>query len=167
MKITTKTGDNGKTGLFGGRRVRKNSPFIEMVGALDELQSFLGICKLSVGKDVFTVIERIQKDLYRMMSVCGFEFKVPSNISEICADDVAFLDGIMEQHQKLVADLSKFTLPGGSEASAKLDYARTICRRVERVFVGMNEQVPTDILVYLNRLSDVLFVLGNSLRQNA
>lgn len=160
MKITTKTGDKGETGLFGGRRVMKNSPFIEMVGVLDELQSYLGVCKFSVGEEVGALIERIQGDLYRMMAVCGFEFKVPSNISGLGEDDVAFLDGIVEGHQELVSGLDKFTLPGGSRGAAELDFARTICRRAERVLVGCGEDVPAEILKYLNRLSDVLFVLG-------
>ncbi len=167
MKITTKTGDKGETGLFGGRRVSKNSPFIQMVGVLDELQSYLGVCKFVVGEEVSEVLERIQGDLYRMMGVCGFEFKVPASIAGIGADDVAFLDGIMEENQGLVSELKEFTLPGGTEASAKLDFARTICRRAERVLVGCGEQVPADILIYLNRLSDVLFVLGIGEREKA
>lgn len=167
MKITTKTGDGGETSLFGGRRVKKNDVFIEMVGLLDELQSLLGLCKFLVDEDILYVVERIQSDLYRMMSICGFEFKVPSNIANIGKDDVEFLDNIMIENQPLVADITAFSLPGGSEASCKFDVARAVCRRVERFFVGCNIDVPADILKYLNRLSDVLFVFAVMLKQKA
>lgn len=162
MKITTKTGDKGETNLFGGRRVSKASGFIEMVGGLDELQAVVGWCRVSMNGEDALAMDRIQDDLYRMMSVVGFEFKCPGNIRAIDESDVEFLEKEMGKHEEEMDKVTAFVRPGGSELAARLHIARTVCRRVERIFVNFEkvEKVPEIIIKYLNRLSDFLFVLA-------
>lgn len=187
MKITTKTGDKGETGLFGGRRVSKASRIIEMLGELDELQAVVGWC--GVGRrGILTLIE---DDLYRMMSIVGFEFKCPKNIKAIGEADVRRLEKEIKKYETLAGGelhrpaaglLKKFVRPGKSEISARLHIARTVCRRAERGMAGMVEglgcemkSIPGNgsshkqqtgqagavfVLKYLNRLSDLLFVMA-------
>lgn len=169
MKITTKTGDKGETNLFGGRRVSKASGFIEMVGGLDELQAVAGWCRVLMNGEGALAMDKIQDDLYRMMSVVGFEFKCPGNIKMIDESDVEFLEGEMGKHEEEMDKVTAFVRPGsgGSELSARLHIARTVCRRVERGMVetmqiNKDEKIlaADSILKYLNRLSDLLFVLA-------
>lgn len=201
MKITTKTGDKGETSLFGGRRVSKSSAFIELVGELDELQAVVGWCGVElrdIPKNAITelpdILTRVIDDLYRMMSIVGFEFKCPGNIRLIDEADVEFLENEIEARQDAVRDLDGFVRPGGLEISARLHVARTVCRRVERGVVKMmgkmgdmdaqscaynvrtksgDQSVPGNVLTgeanldatrfilkYLNRLSDLLFILA-------
>lgn len=199
MKITTKTGDNGETSLFGGRRVSKASGFIELVGELDELQAMVGWCKVAICKgcacghedfggsqcdnvicthivctndNLIKVLDRIMDDIYRMMAIVGFKMQCPKNINPIVEEDVEFLEGEMAGYEEVVmaaGGLNKFVRPGSSEISARLHIARTVCRRVERRVaqmmdgedVGSGEgEFPVKILKYLNRLSDLLFVMA-------
>lgn len=185
----------GETSLFGGRRVRKSCGIIELVGELDELQAVIGWCKVEAemgmrnsgrvnGKNLqngglssrkvspVKLFDKIQNDIYRIMSVVGFGMKCPKNIKPIGEKDVEFLEKEMEKFEQVAGDLNKFVRPGGSEISARLNIARTVCRRVERRAVGMmdggegtslnNEarEFSVEILKYLNRLSDLLFVMA-------
>lgn len=195
MKITTKTGDYGETSLFGGRRVRKSCGIIELVGELDELQAVVGWCKVEAeigtrnsgrvdGENLqngglssrkvspVKLFDKIQNDIYRMMSIVGFGMKCPKNIKPIDEKDVKFLENEMAKYEEVVrasGGLNKFVRPGGSEISARLHIARTVCRRVERRVVGFVDGgdfnidvrgLLRKILKYLNRLSDLLFVLA-------
>ncbi|MBI5754452.1 cob(I)yrinic acid a,c-diamide adenosyltransferase [Candidatus Peregrinibacteria bacterium] len=165
MKITTKTGDGGETGLFGGRRVRKDADFICLVGELDELQAVVGWCGVEARGDLRKILDRIVDDIYRMMSVVGFEFKCPGNIQPIDESDVKFLEGEIEARQEVVENLNKFIRPGTTEMVARLHIARTVCRRVERGLVevmgnGELKIAAENIFKYLNRLSDLLFILA-------
>ncbi|MBI2634924.1 cob(I)yrinic acid a,c-diamide adenosyltransferase [Candidatus Peregrinibacteria bacterium] len=170
MKITTKTGDRGQTSLFGGRRVGKDHKFVELVGELDELQSFVGWCRCAVEQESKNLLDRIQDDLYRMMSIVGFEMKCPKNIEPLGENDVKFLEKAGEKYGASVEDLRKFIRPGTIEMAARLHIARTVCRRVERRFVAGNigsadaasdTSITAKIFIkYLNRLSDLLFVLA-------
>ncbi len=167
MKITTKTGDKGETSLFGGRRVSKASSFIELVGELDELQALVGWCRVSMKGEDSLAMDKVQDDLYRMMSVVGFEFKCPSNIKMIDESDVEFLEREMGKYEEEMDKVKEFVRPGGSELATRLHIARTVCRRVERGLVEMSgamndegKEVAGTILKYLNRLSDFLFVLA-------
>lgn len=195
LKITTKTGDKGSTSLFGGRRVGKNSLFIELVGELDELQSFLGWCKCGGGRsnergfagghDFADLIDRLQGDVYRIMSIAGFEMKCLGNIQAINEEDVKFLEKEAEKYSAMIAKQMKFIKPGSTEMAARLHIARCVCRRVERRCVACESEVGGTaacdaavggaaksaggapevfgfILKYLNRLSDLLFVLAYS-----
>lgn len=190
MKITTKTGDDGFTSLFGGKRVSKASCFIEAVGELDELNSFLGWVKAAGGADgkLVGLIDKIQDDLYRMMAVIGSGLKCPKNVAEISETDVEFLEKEILKRQGSVKKLRKFIRPGGGELSSRLHIARSVCRRAERGLVRMKgELLPekeagldeknkadakpaggaglTESLKYLNRLSDLLFILACSLKK--
>lgn len=166
MKITTKSGDTGETSLFGGKKVSKNSPVIEVIGALDELQAFIGFCKFVVGfddgKDICKILDKVQDDLYRMMSVVGFEMEHPENIKEISEKDLEYLEKEGKKHEGEIKDLHNFVKPGTSEASSRFQIARTVCRRVERRMVEFEDAIglPDLYLKYLNRLSDLLFVLA-------
>lgn len=167
MKITTKTGDKGETSLFGGRRVSKASSFIELVGELDELQAVVGWCRVLMKGEDALAMDKIQDDLYRMMSVVGFEFKCPSNIKMINESDVEFLEKEMGKYEEEMDKVKEFVRPGVSELATRLHIARTVCRRVERGMVEMKEEANEEgkdaaeaILKYLNRLSDFLFVLA-------
>lgn len=177
MKITTKTGDDGFTSLFGGKRVSKASCFIEAVGQLDELNSFLGWVAAAPGIDakLTGLIGRIQDDLYRMMAVIGAGLKCPKNIRIIGETDVKFLEKEILKRQKSVEKLQKFITPGGVELGSRLHIARSVCRRAERSVVRIwdvgssgkerkrklvGELVKT--IKYLNRLSDLLFILAYS-----
>jgi cob(I)alamin adenosyltransferase len=159
MKITTKTGDKGETSLFGGRRVNKGSYFIEFVGKLDELQSLIGWCRCEA-KDLKVILDRVQDDIYRMMSIVGFEMKCPKSIKMIEKEDIAFLDKEIEMRQDLVKDLNGFVRPGAVEVAARLHIARSNCRKVERFYVRESGGCEEHFLKYLNRLSDLLFILA-------
>lgn len=165
MRITTKTGDRGETGLFAGPRVSKASPLIDLMGEIDELQCFLGLAKFNEGekerkREGVEVLERVQGDLYRLMSIVGFNCKPPMEIKDIVEEDVQWLESVMEGCAEVVGDLNQFVLPGKTLLGARLHTARAVCRRVERRFVACEEVSHEWGLKYLNRLSDLLFVLA-------
>lgn len=152
--ITTKTGDKGMTGLYRGERVRKDDALIELLGELDELQAFVAWARLGEEGEVLT---RVVDDIYRLMSVVGFRGAVPEGIVDIGEADLAWMEGEMEKYSAEVGDLKEFIRPGGNEQAARLNMARVVCRRVERRFLIVEHAWG---LKYLNRLSDLLFVLS-------
>lgn len=173
MKITTKTGDNGETGLFGGKRVSKDSNFIDVLGELDEIHSFLGWCRCESKGNCNKLLARFQDDIYKIQAIVGFEMKCPKTVEIIEEDDVGFLEKEIEKRQHLVKDLQQFIRPGSSELAARLHIARAVCRRVERAVVRLQRKLVTGeglsgdvlavfrvIIKYLNRLSDLLFLLA-------
>jgi cob(I)alamin adenosyltransferase len=160
--ITTKTGDDGTTGLWSGQRVPKDHPRVEAVGEVDELSSLLGFARLACSLDANrAAIEGIQRGLVRVAS-------------ELASIDPAFDDPIRARDEEALTDsihelearigLRGFVLPGRTEGSARLDLARVACRRLERGVVSLaREAVVSDALRrYLNRLSDYLFMLARS-----
>lgn len=165
MRISTKTGDKGETGLFTSKRVKKNHILIGTLGDLDELHSFLGLARfgLETGGEA-AVVERIQDDLYRIMGIVGSEMKVPPSIQGISSEDVDFLEATAKTKEEAIGGLRKFIRPGTSEAAARLHVARSVCRRAERSLVNAMEEFggEENVLKYLNRLSDLLFVLACS-----
>lgn len=164
MKIYTKTGDKGATGLFGGERVRKDAPRIEAYGAVDELNSLLGIVRaLRPGKRVDRILIGIQNDLF----IVGADLATPkaskrSLIPQVVSPQVAFLEKTIDSLQLSLPPLKKFILPGGTIPASYLHYARTVCRRAERSAVRLShlEKINGNVVIYLNRLSDLLFVLA-------
>ena len=162
MKITTKKGDKGETGLFDGKRVSKGTKVIEALGDLDELQSFLGLCKNAEGVDeeLAGLVEHLQDDIYRIMSIIGYEGKCPPSCKAIERSDVEFLEMAMDKYD--LVDLKEFVRPGVDEFNARFNVARCVCRRAERAVVrlGEKEKVDDKIIQYLNRLSDLLFAIG-------
>jgi cob(I)alamin adenosyltransferase len=154
MKITTKTGDKGETGLFSGKRVSKGDLIIEVLGSLDELQSFLGFSKVACDEKHRAIIDKIQDDLYKIMAI------ISGNLDINIEKDFKQLEGLIEQYEISSGELNKFIKPGENEASARIHVARTICRRAEREFVRLKENQNKFILLYLNRLSDFLFLMS-------
>ncbi len=164
MKIYTKTGDKGDTSLFGGQRVPKDALRIEAYGTVDELNSVLGIVRSdNKENEIDSIIDRIQNDLF----VLGADLATPrsqsgKSIKRIDAKDSRHLERTIDQLEVHLKSLKTFILPGGSTVAARLHFARTVCRRAERSVVRLsrNEDIGEGITIYLNRLSDLLFVLA-------
>jgi cob(I)alamin adenosyltransferase len=164
-KITTRTGDAGDTGLGDGTRVRKDSARIQTLGDIDELNSCLGL--LLAEKPPAAIARamlQVQQDLFDL----GGEVCIPGH-SMITPAQVARLEGVLEAHNAKLAPLKEFILPGGTRAAAAAHLARAVCRRAERslVALGRAERVSEGARQYLNRLSDLLFVLGRALNRAA
>ena len=159
--MTTRRGDDGTTGIIGPRRVRKDHPRIELLGALDEAVSALGLARsLSGDPRVRDVVEMVQRDLYRLMAmVSTMRGDAPAHIVPA---DVARLEATQDRLREVVAIAPSFVVPGTTAAGAAVDLARAIVRRAERRAVALaarwDEQNP--VLPYLNRCSDLLFVLA-------
>lgn len=159
MSIYTKTGDKGKTSLFGGRRVSKANLQIATYGDVDELTSTIGlIISLDKNQGRKQFLTNIQKDLYQIMAVLS---SAKIDVTALSTRITEFERRIDEMESKL-PKLTRFILPGGTQTSAVAHIARTVCRRAERSVVAFYETGGGDplILQYLNRLSDLLFVLA-------
>lgn len=165
MKIYTKTGDRGDTGLFGGPRVRKDDPRIEAYGTVDELNAVLGLARCEpLGRPLDDLLATLQNELFDL----GAELATPDpqrmGTRTIAAGHVARLEAAIDQHETTLEPLKAFILPGGTRSAALLHLARTVCRRAERRLISLADREPisADLIVYLNRLSDLLFVLARS-----
>ena len=163
MKIYTKTGDDGTTGLFGGGRVPKDEARVEAYGTIDELNSVVGLVRAGAAPDdIDAVLAGVQEDLFvvgaELATVAGKEDKLPMAL--LGDARAALLEGAIDRMEESLAPLTSFIMPGGSPAGALLHQARTVCRRAERRVLSASRQTPIrpEILVYLNRLSDFLFV---------
>jgi cob(I)alamin adenosyltransferase len=169
MKIYTKTGDDGTTGLFGGARVKKASPRVEAYGEVDELNAALGVARATqLDEPSEEILALVQADLFtlgaEMACVPGKEAKLgmallgPSNIHR--------LEQAIDSAEAELTPLKTFVLPAGCREAAALHYARTVCRRAERAVLRVDDApARPDLVIYLNRLSDLLFVLAR--RANA
>ena len=164
LKIYTKTGDDGTTGLFGGARVKKASARVEAYGTVDEVNAVLGVAR-ATGLPSFTdgVLARVQVDLFtlgaELACVPGKEDKLSSRSSNDA--DAARLEQAIDDAESKLLPLQTFILPRGSQQAAALHLARTVCRRAERALLAIDDALPRGALViYLNRLSDLLFVLA-------
>ncbi|MCL4143633.1 UNVERIFIED_CONTAM: hypothetical protein GTU68_037036 [Idotea baltica] len=164
MKIYTRKGDEGKTGLIGGTRVPKYDLRIEAYGTVDELNSWLGLIgEQAEALEFQSLIRQIQSNLFTIGSHLATDpdnshFKLP----EIHQDEIDLLEKSMDNMNEELPELKQFVLPGGNKANAHAHVARCVCRRAERRIVELNENhsVHSIILPYINRLSDWLFVLG-------
>jgi cob(I)alamin adenosyltransferase len=162
-KITTRTGDGGETGLADGSRVAKDSARIAALGEVDELNSVVGLLLAEeVPYAVRACLEEVQHDLFDL----GGETAIPGHALMSDAQ-VTRLERAVEDFNRDLEPLKEFILPGGTRAAALAHLARTTCRRAERALValGRAEQVSSVARVYLNRLSDLLFVLGRVLNR--
>ncbi len=163
MKIYTKFGDKGKTRLFGGKVVDKDNPRIESYGTLDELNSVIGLAITGI-KDTFVsaMLTRIQNDLFRISSILATpDDQTRQKLNqELSSEDISFLETHIDTMEEKLPALQNFILPGGSEPAAVLHLARTVCRRAERNLKTLSNHVDVDeeIMIYINRLSDLLFV---------
>lgn len=167
--ITTRTGDQGTTGLGDGSRVSKHAPRIAALGDIDELNSTIGLLRTEdLPPDIDTVLGRIQHDLFDM----GAELCIPGHTA-LGNDHVIALDHALQQYNADLGKLEEFILPGGTRAAALAHVARTVCRRAERAVVILDTDpedvtgVNTPVKLYLNRLSDLLFVLARALNRSA
>lgn len=174
MKIYTKTGDTGTTSLFGGTRVPKHHIRIESYGTVDELNSWIGLVRdLVADAEIKELLQEIQDRLFVLGAQLATEpekAKLKSgkdrlNIYTLQEDDVQKLEKAMDQMNAQLPAMTHFILPGGHPTVSYCHIARTICRRAERMITYLNENEAVDpvILVYINRLSDYLFVLSRKL----
>ncbi|MBI4810211.1 MAG: cob(I)yrinic acid a,c-diamide adenosyltransferase [Ignavibacteriales bacterium] len=162
MKIYTKTGDKGETSLLGGRRVPKDSLRIEAYGTVDELNTVLGICRsINIVKKIDTIIEDIQNDLFQFGTELASPTEYKSN-SAFLSSSISRLEKSIDEIEPKLEPLKNFILPGGNKTASMLHFARTVCRRTERFVVRLSheETVHKNSIVYLNRLSDLLFILA-------
>ncbi|MCI0414670.1 cob(I)yrinic acid a,c-diamide adenosyltransferase [bacterium] len=170
MKIYTKTGDRGETGLFKGLRVPKHDLRVEAYGNVDECNAVIGICLLHIqNAEIKTLLSSIQHELFEV----GADLATPpqqQNDSRwrIDSEMTANLERAIDHFESQLPALTNFILPGGSLAGAHIHYARTVCRRAERSVSKLAEQqqISPEILRYLNRLSDLLFVVARSENQH-
>jgi cob(I)alamin adenosyltransferase len=171
VKIYTKTGDTGETGLFDGTRVRKSDPRVGAYGDVDELNAWLGLARASIdATDLSKMLEQIQRNLFAI----GARLADPAHrISErvkkaaVSNEDVTRLEGWIDTLEAELPPLRRFILAGGSAGGATLHVARTVCRRAERTLValvssGDANAFEPELLTYVNRLSDLLFVMART-----
>lgn len=174
QRIYTGTGDRGETGLFGGGRVSKAHPRVEAYGAIDELNAVLGWARSALGDvAIGAMLVPIQSDLFAI----GAHLATPSprqgrrapQLPRLPSERIAALERWIDEAESELPELRAFILPGGTEGGAALHLARTVCRRAERRVVALaaEEAVDPDIVVYLNRLSDLLFVAARLANQRA
>ncbi len=157
-KIITRTGDDGTTGLANGTRLKKNNVRIQCLGEVDELNAMLGLVLAGLTDDQSqTLIQQIQHDLFDL----GAELSQPGTYL-LTQRYVELLEEQSERMNKDLPELKEFILPGGSELLARIHLARTVSRRVERNLVALDDEEPLNSLAlqYINRLSDLLFILG-------
>lgn len=176
MKIYTKTGDQGKTSLFGGKRVSKDSPRVEAYGAVDELNAILGIVMTHVDDD--TLYERLLT-LQNELFVIGADLATPEEeegggkaaswVPRMTGESIEQLEAWIDEAQDELAPMKSFILPGGVPAATHLHHARTVCRRTERRVVALEHwgTVGEFVRIYLNRLSDLLFVWARLVNHRA
>ena len=179
MKIYTKTGDSGDTGLFGGVRVSKTHVRVAAYGDVDETNAALGLARASLQPspgcaDLIGMLERIQRDLFALGArLADPQHKIADRVAKavIAADDIARLEGWIDGLEEALPPLRRFVLAGGAPGGAALHLARTVCRRAERGMVALRDAetdaFEPELLVYVNRLSDLLFVMARAANQRA
>ena len=157
-KIYTRGGDTGETSLGDGERVKKNSLRIEAYGNIDELNSTIGVVICFISKEILVTLEQIQNDLFDI----GADLCVPKSEKKLVFDGsrTTFLESNLDSLNGQLSKLDSFVLPGGTQSSAFLHMSRTVARRTERSLISLNdkEKINADIIKYINRLSDYLFV---------
>jgi cob(I)alamin adenosyltransferase len=187
MKIYTRTGDQGQTGLFGGARVSKSDPRVAAYGDVDELNACLGMVRAQaeLAGDLADLLEQLQKDLFaigaRLADPAGkidrrstldagrstMDDRRSTKVA-VTSADVARLEGWIDRLEAELPPLRRFILPGGSRAGALLHFSRTVCRRAERAIVSLGiEHVDEHLVIFVNRLSDLLFVLARAVNHRS
>ena len=172
MKIYTRTGDTGETGLFDGRRVSKSDLRVDAYGEVDELNAAIGLVLASgVDPGMTEMLQAIQSDLFAVGGrLADPSHKVADRVGKmnVGPTHVARLEQWIDQLESELPPLRRFILPGGAAAGAALHLARTICRRAERRIVQLGaDEVPAELLAYVNRLSDFLFVAARAVNRRA
>lgn len=164
MKIYTKTGDGGDTSLFGGGRVGKESDRVESYGQIDELNSVLGMARAEDMGKLDALMQTLQDQLFTIGSILATPAgsKAASHIPQLRPEWITAMELAIDEFDKELPPLTSFVLPGGTRSAAALHHARCVCRRAERRIVPLMRagDVEQEIIVYLNRLSDLLFTLA-------
>lgn len=172
MKIYTRTGDSGETGLFDGTRVAKSDPRVSAYGDVDELNAWLGLVRAgATDGQLGGMLEQIQRDLFalgaRLADPAG---RIAARVSKaaVTAQDIVRLEGWIDLLESELTPLRRFILAGGSATGAALHVARTVCRRAERAMVSLGpDAFEPELLTYVNRLSDLLFVMARAANRRA
>ena len=174
MKIYTRTGDAGDTSLFDGTRVKKNDARVDTYGDVDELNAWLGLARAARVGPVMSVmdeaLDRIQRDLFALGArIADPAEKIADRVSKATLgdDDVARLEQLIDRLESGLPPLRRFILPGGGAAGAALHVARTVCRRAERRMVSLDPPLDPGLIRYINRLSDLLFVMARAANHEA
>src|SRR5580704_6032009 len=167
VKLYTKTGDGGETGLFDGTRVAKSDPRVEAYGAVDELEAWLGLVRAhGVDTDVEAMLSKIQHDLFAFGAILADpSHRIAARVHKatLGPEDVTRLEHWIDTLDDALPPLRHFVLAGGTPAASLLQVARTVCRRAERRIVCLGgETVDPALLTYINRLSDLLFVMART-----
>ncbi|MBX6332439.1 MAG: cob(I)yrinic acid a,c-diamide adenosyltransferase [Gemmatimonadaceae bacterium] len=176
MRIYTRTGDRGDTGLFGGGRVPKDHPRVEAYGEVDELNAVIGLARsIEMMPRIDEVLAPIQRDLFSLGALLATPHpdKVRQQLEKARIDDdrIAQLERAIDDAEAELEPLTSFILPGGTPKAAALHVARTVCRRAERRVIALQHdgsvEIPPIVVRYLNRLSDLLFVLARLANRRA
>jgi cob(I)alamin adenosyltransferase len=176
MKIYTKTGDTGDTGLFGGGRVPKSHPRVEAYGDVDELNATIGVARAAGSPpdpQIDALLVHVQQDLFAIGALLATpdreRMRMHLDKAKIDQERVAELERAIDAADGELEPLRAFILPGGSPKAAALHVARTVCRRAERRIVDIADEmeIPPLVIVYLNRLSDLLFTLARLANKRA
>ena len=174
MKIYTKTGDQGDTGLFGGGRVSKTHPRVEAYGDVDELNAAIGLARsIEMMPRIDEVLVPLQRDLFAIGALLATpdRAKMKTRLEKASIDDsrIAELEHAIDEGDRELEPLKSFIVPGGTPKAAALHVARTVCRRAERrvIAIAPSEEIPPIVVVYLNRLSDLLFTLARVANRRA
>jgi len=171
MKIYTKTGDAGETSLFDGTRVSKADARVDAYGDVDELNAWLGLARAhGVGSDIDGDVARIQRDLFAVGArIADPAEKIAARVTKavVTDADVQRLEELIDRLETELPPLRRFILAGGTAAGAALHVARTVCRRAERKVVSLLPAPDATVLQYLNRLSDLLFVMARAVNHRA
>lgn len=170
MKIYTKTGDQGQTSLYGGGRVDKDHLRIETFGTIDELNADLGVVRAELSRlgEPYQPIDELLSHVQNQLFDLGAELASPTAAAKgtelLATAAIVALEQAIDRWEAQLPPLKQFVLPGGTEAAARLHVARCVCRRSERALVTLmrSESVRPEVVVYLNRLSDLLFVLARA-----
>ena len=165
MKIYTKTGDGGETGLVDGSRVPKDHARVAAFGDVDELNAGIGLARVQAGDALSQILEGVQRDLFAIgAQVADPRAQIATRTPKAALGPARIVDleKAIDAHEAQMPPLTSFILPGGTALAASLHVARTVCRRAERSILSLGRTDPVDplILVYLNRLSDLLFVVA-------
>jgi cob(I)alamin adenosyltransferase len=173
MKIYTRTGDSGETGLFGGGRVSKTHPRVEAYGDVDELNAAIGMARaIEMMPRIDEVIVPVQRDLFAIGALLATpdRDKMKRQLEKASIDErrIRELEQAIDEGDAELEPLRSFIVPGGTPKAAALHVARTVCRRAERRVIALDqEEIPAIVVVYLNRLSDLLFTLARVANRRA